>query len=41
MSEGSIISKTKDPITINSIYQDLIKLGVNRGDNLFIHLYQV
>lgn len=34
MSESSIITKTKKPITINSICQDLIKLGVNRGDVL-------
>ncbi|PRX29266.1 aminoglycoside 3-N-acetyltransferase [Orenia metallireducens] len=37
MSEGSIISETKEPITINSLYQDLIKLGVNRGDILLVH----
>lgn len=37
MNEGTIISRTKKPITIDTIYQDLIKLGVNRGDTLLVH----
>jgi len=37
MDEGSIISKTKEPITINTIYQDLTKLGIRRGDILLVH----
>ncbi len=37
MNEGSIISKTKKPITKNTIYQDLVKLGINRGDILLVH----
>lgn len=37
MSESSIVLQTKEPITINSLYQDLVKLGVNRGDILLVH----
>lgn len=37
MSESSMVLKTKEPITINSLYKDLIKLGVNRGDILLVH----
>lgn len=37
MSERTIISKTKKPITIDTIYQDLIKLGIEEGDILLVH----
>ena len=37
MSEGDIISKTKEPNTVNSIYQDLTKLGIVNNDILLVH----
>ena len=37
MSEGDIISKTKEPNTVNSIYQDLMKLGINNSYILLVH----
>lgn len=37
MREENVISKTKEPVTINSISRDLINLGVNQGDILIVH----
>lgn len=37
MSEAEIIVKTKEPNTIHTIYQDLMKLGVNRNEILLVH----
>lgn len=37
MSEKEIINITKEPNTINSIYQDLMRLGINNNDTLLVH----
>lgn len=37
MSEQKIINKTNKPNTINSVYQDLIRLGINNNDILLVH----
>jgi aminoglycoside 3-N-acetyltransferase len=37
MSEEKVISKTKEPITIDNMSRDLIKLGIQRGDILIVH----
>lgn len=37
MSEETIISMTKKPNTVHTIYEDLVKLGVNNGDILLVH----
>jgi aminoglycoside 3-N-acetyltransferase len=37
MSEVDIISKTKEPNTVNSIYRDLTGLGIVNGDILLVH----
>jgi len=37
MSESNLIAATKEPNTINTIYQDLKKLGVDNGDILLVH----
>ena len=37
MSEEKIIKRTKEPVTINTIHQDLIKLGINNNDTLLVH----
>jgi aminoglycoside 3-N-acetyltransferase len=37
MSEFRIIELTRHPNTVNSIYNDLKKLGVNEGDTVLVH----
>lgn len=37
MSEENIINTTKEPNTINTIYEDLIRLGINNNDILLVH----
>lgn len=37
MSEENVISKTKDPVTISTISQDLMSLGIQHGDILLVH----
>jgi aminoglycoside 3-N-acetyltransferase len=37
MSEENVISTTRQPNTINTIYQDLMRLGVNNRDILLVH----
>lgn len=37
MSEASIIAKTKEPITIQSIKEGFKALGIERGDILLVH----
>lgn len=37
MSEAEIIRNTKEPITINSIYRDLMRLDINDTEVLLVH----
>ncbi len=37
MDERNIISRTKEPITVNSISEDLRTLGITSGDILLVH----
>lgn len=37
MSEEEIINITRKPNTINTIYQDLMRLGINKNDILLVH----
>ncbi|HEY5586734.1 MAG TPA: AAC(3) family N-acetyltransferase [Ruminiclostridium sp.] len=37
MSEEKIITTTSEPNTINTIYQDLMRLGINNSDILLVH----
>jgi aminoglycoside 3-N-acetyltransferase len=37
VTEEEIISSTQEPNTINTINQDLMKLGINNGDILLVH----
>jgi aminoglycoside 3-N-acetyltransferase len=37
MSESKIIAATREPNTINTIHQDLMKLGIDNGDILLVH----
>jgi aminoglycoside 3-N-acetyltransferase len=37
MREGQVISTTRKPNTINSIYEDLINIGINSGDIVLVH----
>lgn len=37
MGEGNVISKTQNPNTIESIYHELTKLGIQNGDVLLVH----
>jgi aminoglycoside 3-N-acetyltransferase len=37
MSEWSVISKTLRPNTIETIYQDLLQLGIRHGDTVLLH----
>lgn len=37
MSEANIITNTKEPNTVNTIYQDLMKLDIKESDTLLVH----
>lgn len=37
MSEEKIITTTREPNTINTIYQDLMRLGISNSDILLVH----
>ena len=37
MSEEKIIKITKEPNTVNTIYEDLMRLGINNNDILLVH----
>jgi aminoglycoside 3-N-acetyltransferase len=37
MCEGNIVTKTKEPNTVNTISEDLMKLGINNSDILLVH----
>jgi aminoglycoside 3-N-acetyltransferase len=37
MNEGNVITKTKEPNTVDTICRDLTRLGINNGDTLLVH----
>ena len=37
MSEKNIITETKRPNTLNTLYEDLMRLGINNDDIVLVH----